>query len=426
MPNRKHDRRSASKDPLFIGLDLISEMPKGENVFEPYSESTLEKTFFTAVRVYAPSQKTAYGQRFINDSVSERKKGAVPCARVDFFAAVPRFADMSESQKTFYRYFVKCAEEKNFIECDCAYVFLLVYEIINIPGLYTPKQGAALLCDLYIHYRKSYTYLDAYLPEWICDFCMTNGLLPPSSIKEYAGSLFASSSLGEFFLTNDGRDHPFSKELICALSSYKPKIGKFYKDHKAECDKCLFSAASDFLGELWQNDKDRFLLAKESSCRTSFEGALCLKDNRARIECEFYSLEKSPQIKIYVGDVIKICENELRKKHGERFLLKTTIAGDFEEEKIRSLMASQGFIGDEKKSDCEKFFDMLTEDDLQSLRLLFYEGKDIDKKSAQRINAASMKLFGALALEVRGDGFLPGGALANTITEAFIEREMRS
>ena len=66
-----------------------------------------------------------------------------PCEYVYFFSYMPQYDQMTVSQMSYYLYWRDEVRKGNYIKTDINYLFLYIYEIINLPEKLHPSEGAA-------------------------------------------------------------------------------------------------------------------------------------------------------------------------------------------------------------------------------------------------------------------------------------------
>ena len=71
---------------------------------------------------------------------------------------MPQYEQMSASQLAYYLYFRDEVRNGRYIKTDNSYLFLYVYEIINLPDKIPPASGALLLSRIWSVYRQHYRY----------------------------------------------------------------------------------------------------------------------------------------------------------------------------------------------------------------------------------------------------------------------------
>ena len=152
----------------------------------------------------------------------------------------PTYRDMNASQQRWYFYWRTQARSGNYLPTDLSYIFVHIYEILNLVEIPDPIQAANRIKVLWQAYRGIYHQVDRYLPEWGGD------LLAVKASGAYALSWW------EGLLTVDGLAIPdpilntivekairtsgtniMPYKIWALLSDYQPK-NKFYQMHNTD------------------------------------------------------------------------------------------------------------------------------------------------------------------------------------------------
>lgn len=231
------------------------------------------------------------------------------CEYVYFFSYMPQYDQMDSAQTAYYLYFRDEVRKEHYIKTDNSYLFLYIYEIINLPDKIPPAEGALLLSKLWGAYRQNYRYLDKYIGEWLCDYCLIYGVMPDwKIIGEFAGEIAGKVTLPEFYLTNG----ELSFSLIRSLSAYDFRKSKYYAEHKDAFETHIPKAAAYVLNRFVSPAPEAFGVHPVRVSRDSFSGAVACRDVKFKIELVLFPLKRSYEMKQLTTGVIKLCENQLR------------------------------------------------------------------------------------------------------------------
>lgn len=96
------------------------------------------------------------------------------CDFVPFYSYMPQYSQLTSEQKQYYFYFRGMVRRGKFIKSDYSYLYLLVYEILNMPDYLPPSEGVVLLCKLWREYRGALPRIDSYFAVWIQDYCLVH------------------------------------------------------------------------------------------------------------------------------------------------------------------------------------------------------------------------------------------------------------
>ena len=296
------------------------------------SENRLSTSTLIPVSVYTPTDSLihrvelkrwksgyAYYGEFLADGLRLKDREGEPTEHVPFFSYVPQYNQLNEAQLAFYLWFRQCAREGRYIQADCSYVLLYVFELINFgersnPPSYVQRQ----LVGLWNAYGEAYPTLTVKLADWICDYSLIHRLPPPA---EGRSRLIAKViSLKEFFIPLPRGDvEGCARSLLRYCTSYDYHTSKFATpEHLPLFDQHVFGALTCAVN--YYSAEGRLLseLSFEDSrlCRDAFAGALCIADQRYRLEVSYCSFSRSNELRFLVGDLVRYAENKLRAHLG--------------------------------------------------------------------------------------------------------------
>jgi hypothetical protein len=177
---------------------------------------------------------------FLKEAQKFRNIEGDSASHIPFMHYWPTYRDMNASQQRWYFYWRTQARSGNYLPTDLSYIFVHIYEILNLVEIPDPIQAANRIKVLWQAYRGIYHQVDRYLPEWGGD------LLAVKASGAYALSWW------EGFLTVDGLAIPdpvlntivekairtsgtniMPYKIWALLSDYQPK-NKFYQMHNTD------------------------------------------------------------------------------------------------------------------------------------------------------------------------------------------------
>ncbi len=241
------------------------------------------------------------------------------CDFVAFYSYMPQYSQLTQDQRNYYFYWRALARQSKYIKCDYSYLYLYVYEILNLPEKYPPKEAIIELCRLWTQYRAALPRIDAYFSLWIQDYCLIYNLrCPIDEIREFIFDVIASSSFKEFYISNaDYKSDGDLDALIAYLSDYDWRRGKYaggdnrelYSRYMHEAMKRLFF----HLGE------DGLLCGGGSLATTrrdAFAHSLCTHTVKCKLEIEYIPLSRDASLRSTVTEAVRYTENRLRAIFG--------------------------------------------------------------------------------------------------------------
>ena len=282
---------------------------KPEKIYRPQNSRIHE------VRLYPWPNRYTFFSEFRKNAVAICKMTAEPAPFAPFFSFMPQYHQLTAVQLKYYLFWRERFWLGEYLQTDFSYLLLFAYEIVNLPELLPPKEGANALCRLWSAYRKSYPKLDKYLSEWLCDYCLVNAVRPDDALfEEIAGYGKASCSLKEFYITEAESTAPG-----ILSSGYSYKGSKYYtEENKALFDLHIPGAISTFISHMASDDPHFIEQPEEEAVsRNSYDGAVCVYSEKKRMELTVSPYKPSGNA-IFITDAVKYAENLLRASLGVR------------------------------------------------------------------------------------------------------------
>lgn len=230
------------------------------------------------------------------------------CEYIPFVSFMPQYEQMTRGQFNYFLYFRDRARHGVYVKTDSCYIFLLLFELINLPELCPPEESVSLMCGIWAAYRDTFGYLDKYLGEWLCDYCLIHDVSPDAEkINPFIGSVCMKMQLPEFYSGSSGYAHSYAE--LAAASDYNYKRSRYYQVNSvlwdAHIPAAVEAAAEKFLTGDSTADISHFT-------RDSYSGAVVSQEQKYKIEVTCHSLRRSHTACRTVTDMIKYCENRMR------------------------------------------------------------------------------------------------------------------
>ena len=297
--------------------------PRKNAPVEPVLTYTPHHPLLGEVRIYPWRSNFAFYERFckIADALFDRHGS--PCDAVPFFSYMPQYDQMSRAQLDWYLYWRDCVRSGEYPDTDYSYIFLYLFEIINLSERIPPVEGQRMMCDIWRQYRKAYPLLNRYLADWICDYSLIHQLPPPTeSLEGLLPVMAESSSFKEFYACSTGNGTAEEAGVYLTFcTNYDYKKSKLYlasREQAAAMDEHIPGAISAVVHALELSDTafSHSKMQKATLGRDSFIGALCSGNMKRRIEVDYCSFHRSHELRFLVTDIIKYTENRLRTLFG--------------------------------------------------------------------------------------------------------------
>ncbi len=280
-----------------------------------------------------------YYEFFCKNAQAYHKIEGKPCERVPFFSYVAQYSQLNQKQLNWYFWWRQNIRNGVFLDTDLSYIYLYIYEIINLGDMIDTERACTSLIGIWVHYREEYPQLRSALGEWICDYSLLNGIPIRYPEPMITADMIKGCSLPEVFFGFD-RDKPQSivNFLLSFCSGYGYRKSKFYAENAALYDQMILGCLVRVVPFLrfWEGEN---AAQKKHISKSAFVGALCSYRIRKHIEVDYIPL-CSTEIKSLVTGIIKYAENILRACIGIRSRLgvaelpspvRSAIDGYFEE-----------------------------------------------------------------------------------------------
>ena len=230
-----------------------------------------------------------------------------------FYSYKPQYSQMSNEQKKYYFYWRDEVRRGRYIKTDYSYVYLYVYEILNLPEKISAESGIKLLIDVWRAYRKDLPRIDANFAIWITDYCLIYELpCPHEQLRDFLFDVITASNFKEFYLSDLGSDGGGSAALIAYLSDYDWRQGKYAAGDHAETYRANLHGAMQRVFAVLLSDDMMLRSEPVKATRTAFPGSLCTHSVKSILDIEYYSVSDSPELRRRVTAAVKYTENKLR------------------------------------------------------------------------------------------------------------------
>lgn len=275
------------------------------------------------------------------------------CDFAPFYSYMPQYSQLTQPQKSYYFYWRDCVRREKYIKCDYSYLYLYVYEILNLPDKIEPSRAILLLCRLWREYRTSLPRIDAYFSVWVRDFCMVYNIdCPTVEIRDFIFDVIDTTPFKEFYLSDaDITSDSGIDALLAYLSDYDWRHGKYAGgDNKEKYAEYLHDAMKRFLFHLREDGLMHGSSETVVTRHDAFAHSLCTHAVKCKLEIEYIPLSRDERARAIVTAGVRYTENKLRALFG-----------------IKSRLAVKDFP-DKYKRTIDVYFDALTESERRRIQ----------------------------------------------------------
>ncbi len=251
---------------------------------------------------------------------SERKVNPVPFSRY-----WPTYEQMSADQQRWYFYWRSELRIGNFLPTDLSYLFVYVYECINVIGFENPQTAFERLVTFWQYYRELQPKLDNYLIDWIADFAVIHQL-PVTALDWYAqvAKLGVDSTDVEMYIESwlhTGKIwEEFSSVALFRLAEFSPKRSKFRKMYQKQDLDAAYKEGLKAVDSFLQQSQGTSLFAMNAPStirvvqRSPFASAHHGYGSRSITIAEIRPWLRQKQLRKQLKSIIKQTENVLREQ----------------------------------------------------------------------------------------------------------------
>lgn len=404
----------AGEVPGDIGIKVstaAAPIPVKPSPTEPELVYTPLHPLIKEVRIYPWRNSFRFYERFCEMAAHYFDYKAGECDPVPFFSYMPQYDQMNRAQLNWYFYWRDCVRAGRYPSTDYSYIFLYLFEIINLPERIPPEKGQVCLCEIWKNYRKVYPLLNRYLADWICDYGLIHRLPPPTKyLSELLPVIAENSTFKEFYACPSGdNDTKDAAIYLTFCTNYNYKKSKLYASGEMQAstmNEVIPGAVSCVVQALEKEESvfARTNMQKATLNRDSFVGALCSGAVKRRIEVEYCSFNRSHELRFLITDIVKYTENRIRAHFGMKSRLSVYALPD----KIKSILDgyfSQVFPKKKKAVDMERpAYEVLY--DLPKTELSFSHAHEIEQSSWQ-VTQELVEAFEEPAIELSVPRIVP-------------------
>ena len=238
------------------------------------------------------------------------------CPFAKYYSYMPQYVQLNEAQKNYYFFWRSELRQGRFIKTDYSYLYLYVFEIINLPDVIAPCDGVRMLALLWREYRRALPNIDRNMALWLQDYCLLwNVECPTDIISDFIFSVQGIADIKEFYLSDiEKLGIAGISSLVSFMSDYDWRTGRYAgEDNKEAYAKHMLGALGALVstlvskGELFGNPKD-----VSTATRPAFRGALISSSIKYELNISYVPICTEPQLRNVFTSAVKYTENKLR------------------------------------------------------------------------------------------------------------------
>ena len=237
------------------------------------------------------------------------------CDFTPYYSYMPQYSQLTSAQKNYYFFWRDEVRHGKFIKSDYSYIYLYVYEILNLPYKVLPSEGLDILLTLWRSYREDLPKIDPYFAVWVQDFCLVYNLkLDTDKIGDFLYEVVASSDFKEFYLSDILKSGLRGTEtMLYYLSDYDFRRARYAASDNKDAYKRHMLLAMSFVFERLFSDGYSIADSKVTKIkRAAFPHSLCTHAVKCTLEIEYVSLSGDDALRKIVTESVRYTENKLR------------------------------------------------------------------------------------------------------------------
>ena len=237
------------------------------------------------------------------------------CEFISFYSYMPQYSQLNSQQKNYYFFWRDEVRRGKYIKCDYSYLYLYVYEILNLPDKISPEEGIKLLCRLWREYRGELPRIDAYFSIWVQDYCFVYNLpCPLSEIRNFIFDVIGGTDFKEFYLSDiTGAESDGTEAMLVYLSDYDWHSTRYAAGENEQIFRNhMLGAMRLVINELCGGVSPVSTTEKGLLKRDAFPHSLCTHAVKCKLEIEYIPLSKDESLRKTVTAAVRYTENKLR------------------------------------------------------------------------------------------------------------------
>lgn len=234
---------------------------------------------------------------------------------VPYYSYMPQYTQLTSEQKGYYFYWRDEVRRGKFIKCDYSYLYLYVYEILNLPDKMPPAEGLDMLCRLWREYRSALPRIDSYFSVWIQDYCLVHRLpCPMDKLRDFIFEVLCGVDFKEFYLSEiTAAGDSGTEAMLGYLSDYDWRKTKYAADENSEIFKNHMIGAMSRVVRVFcsvaSGLDDSYTAVIR---RDAFPHSLCTHAVKCKLEIEYVPLYKDDSLRRLISSAVRYTENKLR------------------------------------------------------------------------------------------------------------------
>lgn len=258
-------------------------------------------------------------QRFIKTARELVNKVEQNAIFMPFMTYWPTYESLTDSQARWYFYWRNEVRQQRYPHTDSSYIYLYIYELLNLVGFDTPQTGYYLLMEVWKAYRSAFPKLNAYMGNWMTDYVLLHHLDEPlQTILSLCGDSLSGELLDmQLFRSFCAEPVEIDVSVLVLATDYDITRSKFYQSaHSLLVDAMLpkVLAIVDAYLKKQQGLRIVELFHPGQFVRTRYAFRSAVYADKAReIKVSVVPLSSHAPLRAFLAQVTRCTENKLRE-----------------------------------------------------------------------------------------------------------------
>ncbi len=179
------------------------------------------------------------GTTFLREAQRYRSREGNPAPHILYMQYWPSYSSMNVDQQRWYFYWRSRVRHGEFLPTDMSYIFVHVYELLNLVELPDVNQAVARLKSIWQAYRSQYPRLDNYIPDWGGDLLAFKASVPAAmnwwmeslAMTDRVAAPVTNLIIHQYIQSRKPDEMP--PYIWTKLTTYRPR-NRFYQEHNQD------------------------------------------------------------------------------------------------------------------------------------------------------------------------------------------------
>ena len=336
----------SKNDTSVVSLEISSDDTKvkeasGEKIPQNYSEWSFSKNVYEkrrletlkeVIREYEPnylllrkvlitSDRTIYKnkEKFLVYAEKYYNLNLDSYEYVEFSSFYPQYTMLNDVRLKCYIGLRTKWRNKIFPETSPSYIYLYLYEILNLTTLIEPKKQIELVLDLINGYPNANLRLQTDMLNWLCDLCLINDIELPKDAFKIDLKYVINCAVNQAFYYSYAYKNLELEDFLKIICNYNYENSVSFKKYGPEVFDYVFKAVKKACSDENLFDDIKFLKTLEIT-NDAFYGAVLVSNSKRTIMTKSVLTSEFNIEKNLITQLIKYAINKLSNLLNEKII----------------------------------------------------------------------------------------------------------